>query len=168
MLKIRNAVKEDVPRIMEIYCYAQEFMIKCGNPTQWGHSYPTRELIDCDILNQACKVVYDETGIHGVVALYEGIDPTYVHIEEGSWLNNDPYITIHRIASDGRVHGVFKTVADYCKNMIDNVKLDTHANNLIMQSLIAKNDSPDAGLFMLMMVLLELHISGRKSDELPS
>ncbi|MCT7729375.1 MAG: N-acetyltransferase, partial [Lactobacillus iners] len=36
MLKIRNAVKEDVPRIMEIYCYAQEFMIKCGNPTQWG------------------------------------------------------------------------------------------------------------------------------------
>lgn len=146
MLKIRNAVKEDVPRIMEIYCYAQEFMIKCGNPTQWGHSYPTRELIDCDILNQACKVVYDETGIHGVVALYEGIDPTYVHIEDGSWLNNDPYITIHRIASDGRVHGVFKTVADYCKNMIDNVKLDTHANNLIMQSLIAKNGFTRCGI----------------------
>lgn len=70
MLKIRNAELSDLGRILEIYRYAQDFMIKTGNPTQWGHSYPEETLIRRDIAQNACKVLYDETGIHGVFALF--------------------------------------------------------------------------------------------------
>ena len=52
-------------------------------------------------------MIYDETGIHGVFALFDGAEPTYAHIEEGEWLNDEPYVTIHRLAGDGRVHGLF-------------------------------------------------------------
>ena len=47
-------------------------------------------------------MIYDETGIHGVFALFEGAEPTYAHIEEGEWLNDEPYVTIHRLAGDGQ------------------------------------------------------------------
>ena len=49
MLKIRNAELSDLGRILEIYRYAQDFMIKTGNPTQWGRSYPEETLIRRDI-----------------------------------------------------------------------------------------------------------------------
>ena len=42
-------------------------------------------------------MIYDETGIHGVFALFDGAEPTYAHIEEGEWLNDEPYVTIHRL-----------------------------------------------------------------------
>ena len=49
MLNIRDAQVTDLERIMEIYSYAQDYMIRNGNPTQWGHSYPDRTLILSDI-----------------------------------------------------------------------------------------------------------------------
>ena len=32
---IRLAKEEDIPRLLEIYAMAKEFMRKTGNPTQW-------------------------------------------------------------------------------------------------------------------------------------
>ena len=61
---------------------------------------------------------------------------TYEHIEDGNWLNDEPYLTIHRLAGDGQVHGLFQCVADYCKNISRNIRVDTHANNRIMQKLM--------------------------------
>ena len=116
MLAIKNAVDTDFERIMEIYHYAQDYMIRSGNPKQWGHSHPDADLIQSDIAQNICKVIYDETGIHGVFAMLEGKDPTYSYIENGSWPNDEPYITIHRIAGDGEVHGLFRCALDYCKN----------------------------------------------------
>ena len=139
MLNIKDAVDADFKRIMEIYKHAQDYMIRSGNPKQWGHFYPAPDLIKSDIAQNACKVIYDETGIHGVFALFEGKDPTYEYIEKGSWLNDEPYLTIHRIAGDGKVHGLFRCAADYCKSILQNVRVDTHADNLIMQKLIEKS-----------------------------
>ena len=139
MLNIRNAAIADFERIMEIYKYAQDYMIRAGNPTQWGHFYPDAALINSDIRQNVCKVIYDEDGIHGVFALFEGADPTYAHIESGHWLNDEPYVTIHRLAGDGQVHGLFQCAVDYCKNISRNIRVDTHAYNKTMQRLIEKN-----------------------------
>lgn len=136
MMNVRIADLKDFEKIMKIYKYAQDYMIQSGNPTQWGHFYPDEELIRSDIHQNACKVIYDENGIHGVCALFEGADPTYEHIEDGNWLNDKPYLTIHRLAGDGQVHGLFQCVADYCKNISRNIRVDTHANNRIMQKLM--------------------------------
>lgn len=77
-------------------------------------------------------------------ALFDGEDPTYKQID-GSWLNDEPYVTIHRLAGDGQTHGLFQCAANYAKTVSRNVRLDTHADNLIMQSLIQKYDFTPCG-----------------------
>lgn len=146
MLHIRNADISDLPRILEIYGYAQDFMIRTENPTQWGHTYPGEELIRQDIRQNVCRVLYDETGIHGVFALFSTPDPTYAVIENGSWLNDAPYVTIHRIAGDGQVHGLFRCAADYCKGICPNIRIDTHADNRVMQKRMEENGFTPCGI----------------------
>ena len=68
------------------------------------------------------------------------------HIEDGNWLNDEPYLTIHGLAGDGQVHGLFQCVADYCKNISQNIRVDTHANNRIMQKLMEKNGFIKCGI----------------------
>ena len=137
MLQVRKAVISELDRLMEIYRHAQDFMIRAGNPTQWAHSYPTTDMIADDIACGRCHVLYDAQGIHGVFALFEGEDPTYREIE-GAWLNDRPYVTIHRMASDGKVHGVFARAADYCKRLSQDVRVDTHIDNVPMRGAIRK------------------------------
>ena len=139
MLQIRNADSADLEQIMRIYRYAQDYMIRSGNPTQWGHTYPDAKQIRSDISQNACRVLYDENGIHGVFALFEGAEPNYARIEDGSWLNDEPYITVHRLAGDGQVHGLFLCAMQYCKGLSQNIRVDTHADNRIMQKLIEKS-----------------------------
>ena len=146
MLSLRTARLEDLSELMQIYSFAQDFMASTNNPNQWGHCYPTVDLIKEDISKEHCKVIYDRNGIHGVFALFTQEDPSYAYIEDGHWLNNEPYITIHRIASDGKVHGVFDFAVDYCKSLSSNIRIDTHKDNLIMQKLIERNGFIKCGI----------------------
>lgn len=130
---------------MEIYRFARDFMIRTGNPRQWGNTYPDEALIRADIQGGLCKVLYDETGVHGVFALLEGEEPTYRRIEDGAWLNDEPYVTIHRIAGDGQTHGLLQCAADYSKRLSANVRIDTHADNRIMQKLIERSGFQKCG-----------------------
>ncbi len=146
MLSIRTARLEELEAIMTIYSHAQDFMIANGNPSQWGHFYPDAKQIESDIACGACKVIYDELGIHGVCALFEGDEPTYEHIEDGNWLNDEPYMVIHRLASDGQAHGIFNCVLSYCRKLATNIRVDTHENNLNMQGLFEKNGFVRCGI----------------------
>lgn len=148
-LSIKKAADDDLDRIMEIYRYAQDFMIKSGNPSQWGHFYPKPELIRSDIEKKVCYVLFDETGIHGVFALFAGEEPAYQYIEKGEWLNDDPYVTIHRLAGDGQVRGLFRSTSDYCKSISSNIRVDTHADNHVMQRLIEKNGYRKCGIIYI-------------------
>jgi hypothetical protein len=138
-MDIRKSTQNDLPRIMEIYAYAREYMASHGNPNQWGHFYPSEDLIRQDIKEEVCHVISDDEDIHAVFALFNGTEPTYEYSEYGEWLNDDEYVTVHRIASDGKLHGIFKFTIDYCKSITDNIRIYTHSNNLIMQKQIEKN-----------------------------
>ena len=137
-MEIKLAALTDLDRIMDIYRHAQNDMIQSGNPDQWGHFYPDPELIKSDIENHECHIVCDNNEAHGVFALVSGPDPTYQIIEDGEWLNDDPYVVIHRLAGDGKIRGLFRCVLEYCKNISGNIRVDTHRNNLKMQALIEK------------------------------
>lgn len=138
-MNIRKAKPKDLDTIMDIYSAAQDFMIASGNPNQWGYSYPTSDLIKNDINNEVCYLILDNDVPHGVFCLFVGEEPTYQHIENGQWINDEEYVTIHRLASDGKVKGIFKCGVDYCKSISDNIRIDTHNDNLIMQKLILRN-----------------------------
>ena len=133
MLQIRQAAPDDLGRIMEIYRSAQDFMIRSGNPTQWGHFYPTQALLEADIAQKGAYVLTEQGAVHGVFKLQPGDEPTYRVIEDGAWGSDAPYVTIHRLAGDGRAHGVFRACVEFCLRFSDHIRVDTHADNLPMQ-----------------------------------
>ena len=137
-MEIRKADRKDFARITEIYHSAQEFMIRSGNPDQWGRSYPSEDDVADDIDKGFCHVIYDCTGVHAVCALCTGKDPYYSKID-GAWLNDEEYVAIHRIASDGTFCGVVAFVTEYCKKEYQNVRADTHGKNIPMQKALEKS-----------------------------
>lgn len=134
---IRKAKKEDLAEIMEIYAYARQLMKDRGNPTQWGEEYPPRDLIEEDIENEVCYVVQQDGKLGGVFYFKVEEDESYKSIFEGEWLNDEEYGVIHRIASVGS--GVFSEALKMCEEKCDNLRIDTHDDNFVMQKILDKN-----------------------------
>ena len=70
-------------------------MRNAGNPSQWPENYPSLEVLQRDIKLQQSYLVERNNKIVATFVLAKGIDPTYLHIEQGNWLNNDPKIMIY-------------------------------------------------------------------------
>lgn len=138
-MDIRKAALRDMEKILAIYQYAREQMRLGGNPDQWGTEYPSPELIQRDISRGNSYVVEEGEEIYGVFAFIPGNDPTYQRIEDGAWLNEEDYGTIHRIAGSGKRKGIFHACTCFCEKKASNIRIDTHERNLIMQHLIEKN-----------------------------
>ncbi|MBQ3554462.1 MAG: N-acetyltransferase [Clostridia bacterium] len=138
-MRIRKAESKDLSAILGVYEIAREYMRQNGNPDQWGTEKPQKELLVEDIKKGELFVGENEAGdICFVFAFILGEDPTYSYIEDGNWLSDAPYGTIHRIASNGTVHGVVKMAVDYCRNTISNIRIDTHEKNKTMQHVVEK------------------------------
>lgn len=134
MIQIRRGRESDLDGIMDCYAAARRYMRESGNHSQWVNGYPSRELVERDMASGVNYVGVDDDGaIAMVFAFIIGDDPTYEVIEDGAWLNSLPYGTIHRLASSGRHHGILRTCLDFCAGMTDNIRLDTHADNITMQ-----------------------------------
>lgn len=132
---IRRSNARDIDRIMEVYESAKLYMRARGNFGQWTGAYPDRETILSDIAHSRHYLAEDEDGnILMVFSFIVGEDPTYKVIENGNWLNDKPYGTIHRIASSGRRGGMLKECVGFCKDIVDNIRIDTHADNSPMQN----------------------------------
>ena len=135
----RGAVRADLPRILDIYARAREFMAKNGNPTQWGNNYPSSELLEEDIDTNRLFVYMINGRMQAVFAFILGEDPTYKVIEDGQWLNDTlPYGTLHRLASAEESKGVGKAVVEWCLEHCESLRADTHADNHIMQHILLK------------------------------
>lgn len=134
---VRPASAEDMPRILEIYAFARNFMAETGNPTQWGAAYPEEALLREDIRTHALYVVTDGRAIRGVFYFALGDEPTYSYMEQGVWRSDAPYGTVHRIAADGS-GGVFGACLSYVKKLSGHIRIDTHHDNKIMQHVIEK------------------------------
>ncbi len=140
--KIRCAERHDKAVIMDIYAYARKFMAEHGNPNQWKNNNPSEEIVNADISSGQLYVIYEsgnEDAVHGVFYFHIGEDATYAVIEDGHWLSDETYGTIHRVASDGTVHGVLSLAVEFCGKKIKHLRIDTHKDNAIMQHVIEKN-----------------------------
>lgn len=135
---IRKAQIADLPEIMKIYEIARNYMRLNGNATQWESGYPAQSLIKKDISSDHFYVCEENNKIIGAFAFIIGLEPTYQEIQDGSWHNESLYGTIHRVASDGTTKGIAKACFDFCLSKIDYVRIDTHKNNLSMQTAIQK------------------------------
>ena len=147
MITIRKAKLTDLDRMMEIYARAKRFMDSTGNTTQWEIGYPTRKMIQDDIENGYSFVCMGEDNIpHAAFKFFVGEDPTYRVIEQGSWKNDNTYGTIHRVASDGTIKGVFSQIVSFCEVICPELRADTHKDNNVMQHLFEKNGFERCGV----------------------
>ena len=146
---IRLAKLEEMEQILAVYAAARAFMRAAGNPTQWGNSHPEKSTLLDDIEKGQLYVVEraDASDSCACFALIGGVDPTYIQID-GTWRSDLPYGTLHRVASDGSRKGVFTLCADFAKEKYDHLRIDTHEDNIPMQTVVKRNGFRYAGVII--------------------
>ena len=137
-MTIRKTIFEDIPTLQEIFAVARKFMADTGNPNQWAETYPSVEQLTNDINSGDSYVCLEKDHIVATFVLRGGDDPTYDVIYNGEWLNNNPYATIHRIASNGEVKGIFNKVMEFALQHYDTIRIDTHRDNMVMRNAVEK------------------------------
>ena len=136
---IKKAEVKDLAKLDMIYEAARRYMRESGNPDQWGMSYPGEDILLNYIAN---AVLYTDEEFNFAFVLM-GEEEAYRDIYGGSWLNDKPYLTLHRVAGNGKVKGVFSKVFEYSlmkmKEVgLSNIRIDTHEKNLTMQKALTR------------------------------
>ena len=135
---VRHSEPADLGDILKIYEGARSFMRESGNPNQWGSDYPPDDMIRDDIAKENSLVIVAGSEICGVFCCFEGEDPTYAYIENGSWKSSEPYVTIHRIAAKRGKRGILKTACDYARTISGHLRADTHEMNAPMRKALTR------------------------------
>lgn len=154
-MRLRKSRENDLKYIIEIINEAKEFL-KESKIDQWQQGYPNEEVILKDIENQHSYVLEDDNKIIGTVALSFDGEETYDLIYDGKWISNNEYAVIHRIAASKKCNikgigtEIIKNIEKICIDKgIENIKIDTHEKNLVMQKLLEKNNFKYCGVIYL-------------------
>lgn len=145
IMETRLSQENDVPSILALYQKARLFMAEHGNPNQWTKGAPDGASLKKDRLLGRSYVVVDQGVIVGTYALLEH-DSNYDEID-GAWLNNSPYVAVHRLASIKPAVGTF-ILTTLCQRY-PNVRIDTHKDNVPMRNLLAKLGFDHCGIVYL-------------------
>lgn len=145
---IRRAEPADLPRLYEIAKTARAYMRQTGNPNQWGEKYPDIYLQEDIERKQLYVLTGDNGAVHAFFAFIVGDEPSYQTID-GGWLNDRPYGTIHRIASDGAIKGVLGQCLKFCIEICPDIRADTHKDNKTMRHLLEKHGFVQCGYINL-------------------
>ena len=149
-LSFRLSTSADIPNLLRLADEARMTMRNCGNMNQWINGYPSREVFEHDIEQGHSFVAVDEnSNIIATFAFIPSPEPTYSKIYEGQWLDDEPYHVIHRIASTSSSRGVLKEIIAYCFTVTNNIRIDTHRDNVIMRHLMDKLEFTYCGIIYL-------------------
>lgn len=145
-LVIRAACEKDVDRIAEIYDAARRYMRAKGNHSQWSASYPSADTARRDIAHGWGYVVESDGNVVATFCLMTDAETTYAALPDAM---TEPYVTLHRVASDGSVSGVFSEVVAYARSCGVDVRVDTHADNAPMRAAIMRAGFEPCGVITL-------------------
>ena len=147
---IRQATPSDLPTVMQVVEAAKGIMRASGNQHQWVDGYPSEDVIMADIQNGYGFVADEDGKVVAYFAFIPSPEPTYSKIYEGEWLDNrQPYYVVHRIASYPDVHGIFSDIIEFCFSHTNNIRIDIHRDNTIMQHNIVKHGFTYCGIIYL-------------------
>ena len=149
MIDFRTATADDLPQILEIYQNARNFMRQSGNPHQWRDHHPAVEILQEDIRKQQLYLCVADGEIAAVFCYFRDIDPTYLQIFGGQWLNDHPYGVIHRIAVARQGQGIAAECFRWALSQCPQLRIDTHRDNAPMQRSLAKFGFTRCGIIYL-------------------
>ena len=154
-MNLRLSNEKDLNEIMNIINEAKKFL-ENNKVDQWQNGYPNKEVILNDINKNESYVIENNGEVVGTTALSFAGEKNYDKIYEGKWISNGPYAVIHRIAVS-KIKGlknigteILKKSEELCiANGINNIKIDTHEDNIPMQKLLLKNNYKYCGVIYL-------------------
>ncbi len=129
--------KEQLQAVLDLMAMARKFMAASGNEGQWGSNYPDEGILNADLTSGRGRVLLDEDGkVAGYFAIYDE-EEDYQKIEggRGAWLDNEPYICVHRIAVRTGT-GFGKKIMQYLTSHYPNIRIDTKDSNVPMRRLL--------------------------------
>jgi hypothetical protein len=149
-MNIKKAKTEEIDVIMDVFGAAKRFMRQTGNDKQWIDGYPSKEFILRCIQDESFYVILsDNEQIAGVFYFKVEEEKTYAKIYEGEWLNDKPYGVVHCIASNGKQRGIADFCLQWCLNQCKNVRVDTHRDNIVMQTVLKNNGFQQCGIIFV-------------------
>jgi RimJ/RimL family protein N-acetyltransferase len=145
-MKMILSTSDDVPNIMTIIEDAKGYLAS-QKIDQWQKGYPNVEQVKNDIKNsESYAVINDENQVIATAMFTINKEPTYKVID-GNWRVDErqTYGVIHRMAikKEFRKFGLATFMfhefhLQLLKKNIQSLKIDTHEENIGMQSLIKK------------------------------
>ncbi|MDD7914187.1 GNAT family N-acetyltransferase [Polaribacter ponticola] len=146
-MKIRLSTFDDVPQIEVIINDAKTYLASLSID-QWQNGYPNAEQVKSDIEKGESYVVVNDDNIVMATSMFTlRKEPTYKEVIDGNWLISEDkiYGVIHRMAIKkefrklGLATFLFDEFHQQLKDKkIESLKIDTHEDNIGMQSLIKK------------------------------
>ncbi len=145
-LHIRLCTAEEKEIAMDILRQGKDYMLSNGLH-QWDDNYPAMEDIEEDLKTGKGYFICRGEEILGYYCIdCDSNEECYKEIE-GSWLTpaDATYMVIHRLAFDKKARGqglgavAFSLAEDIARSRgIGSIRVDTHAENHIMQKIIPK------------------------------
>ena len=152
---IRRCEEQDIPAVLALYRQGSAYLEDAGVP-QWLNGYPGLDNLRADMAAGGSYVLEQDGRIAGTCFLSLEPDPNYAVIENGAWLNDRPYVTIHRIAVDGicKKRGIASSIVRCAEqiareNGCVSLRVDTHEINMPMQGMLRKNGFQFCGTIYL-------------------
>ena len=146
---ITKGTTSDLDQIMTIVDEGKAWL-KSQHVNQWQDGYPNRDTFINDIDLDRLYVIKENDEALAVFAITD-YEPTYDKIYEGSWLKDNDYIAVHRIAVSNKHKG--KGIAAFMFNELKkkykHIKVDTHEQNQNMNKCLLKNGISYRGIIYL-------------------
>ena len=140
---IRYAQPSDTERIMLIIADAQRFLRNCG-VDQWQDGYPNRGRIEQDLAEGIGHVIEENDRVVAYGAVILTGEEAYRAID-GGWLSDEEnYVVVHRMCVADEVVGqgfgrrFMEAVEQLSRGRVRSFRVDTHADNRVMQSLLPR------------------------------
>ena len=146
-MKIRQTTFSDMPDLLETFDYGRKLQRALGNYYQWRNGEPNQSVLEQDIRDGTSYVcVIDEHSncdlpIGTIVAtfyLLKGENAIFKTLKDGTWLNPSPYVTIHRMCTNGKIKGASQFCMKWIIERYDNIRIYTHDTNKQMIHVIEK------------------------------
>lgn len=154
-MEFRKTVKADVPKVMEIINQAKNYL-KGQGIDQWQKGYPNEELIYDDIEKGIGYVMVKDGEVIATTAISFEEESAYNKIQEGKWITEGEYSSIHRIAvaNSQKGSGVMGEMVKCVQQMslergMHSIKIDTHEENLSMQKAMENSGFKYCGVIYL-------------------
>ena len=152
---IRFANYNDAYKIASIYEDAKELFSELGY-FQWKGEYPNINNAMHDINNNQILIIENDNDIISTLTIMYEIDHNYDNID-GKWLNNNRYVSIHRNCTNKKYYhqGYMKRLFIEAEHVIkskgiNNIRIDTHKNNIYMQNLLKSLGYKECGIITLL------------------